>query len=150
MIKRLLILLVVGAAALAGWQSLHPSTAAADDSAGSDTTADASADSADSGIGARVKHNIGKFTVRIAGNQIRASIRKTERQLGSMQPAIDRVSEPSHTRAITVSRKIIVLDSLALVSLDAAHPVTAIKQAIDARRFISLVHEDVLEETAAQ
>jgi hypothetical protein len=145
MFKRLLMTIIVGAACFAAWNASHPTPVSAD--ANTETTVQADDMSS---FGGRLKHKIGSITVGFAGSQIRASIAKTERQLNDLGPSMKKTSGRSGSNAKAVAKKIIAIDSLALASLDAAHPVTAIRQAMDARGYIDLIRQDVSDETAAR
>jgi hypothetical protein len=146
MFKRLFVMMLVGAAAFAAWHATHPQPVAADDAT---ANADAPAPVDNSFIG-RLEGKIGQITASIAGNQIRASVAKTERQIAILQPLVRKTGGSSGKNAITVTNRIWTLDSLSLASLDAAHPVDAIKKAMDARGYIDMVRMDVSDESAAR
>lgn len=142
MLKRLFVMIVIGAAGFAAWNAAHPAPVAA-------TTADVTANVDDS-FSARLKQKIGVFTAGIVGNQIRTATAKTEDQLALLGPAMKKTGGLSGRNARELSLRIIALDSLSIASLDAAHPVTAIRQAMDARGYIDMIRQDVSDETAAR
>jgi hypothetical protein len=143
MFKRVFFLMLTGGACLAAWQATHPAPVAAGDEA--TITAGVS-----NSFAGRMKHRIGEVGTRIAGDQIRASIRRTDRELASLKPAVKRSNPNVQRRAVKTTAKIIELDSLALASLDASHPVLAIKQAMSARSYVDLIRQDVIEETVVR
>ena len=143
MIKRMLFLVLTGGACLAAWQATHPAPVAAGDEA--IATAGVS-----NSFAGRMKHRFGEMGARIAGDQIRASVQKTDRELASLKPAVKRSNQSVQRRAIKTTAKVIELDSLALASLDASHPVLAIKQAMSARSYVDLIRQDVIEETVVR
>ncbi len=142
MFKRLLVLALVGAAGFAAWQAGHPAPVAAGDATGVEYNAET--------FGGRLKLKVGTIVTSVAGGQIRASVAKTERDLARLKPVIKRTRGPGQRRALAVAKKVTVLDSLALASLDAAHPMIALRQTMDARGFIGLIRQDIAEEVAAR
>jgi hypothetical protein len=145
MFKRLLVMIIVGAAGFAAWNASHPTPVSAD--ANNDTVAQA--DNTDSFTG-RIKHKIGMMTVGAVGDQIRTSIAKTEHELALLRPAMKRTTGRSGKNAQLLSKKIIAIDSLSIASLDAGHPIQAVRQVMDARGYIDLIRQDVSDETAAR
>ncbi|MEO5511167.1 MAG: hypothetical protein ABIV28_07645 [Longimicrobiales bacterium] len=140
MLKRLLVLLVVGGALLAAWQTAHPApVAAADDMTYSTDT-----------FRGRLERNVGEIASNVLGKHIRASVSKTEHDLQVLRPAIKRSSGADQRRALVVSQKITALDSLSLQSLEALHPILAIRQAMSARGYIGVVKQNLMEERAAR
>lgn len=147
MFKRLFMTMLVGAAGFAAWHASHPQPVSADDAAM--PSADAPAQVDNSLIG-RIEGKIGQITTGLAGSQIRASIEKTERQIAILQPMVRKTGGSSGKNAVEVSKRIWALDSLSLASLDASHPIDAIKKAMDARGYIDMVRTDVSDESAAR
>jgi hypothetical protein len=143
MFKRLFFLIIVGAAGFAAWNAAHPAPVAAADPT-------AAVEEIDNSFTGRMKQKVGRFSANLAENTIRASVAKTERQLALLRPAMKRAGGQAERRSIVVAKKIAVLDSLSLASLEAAHPISAVKQAMGARGYIDVIRQDLMEETAVR
>ena len=144
MFKRVFLTIIVGAAGFAAWQAAHPTPVSADAA-----TEEVQAENTASLTG-RAKYRIGSIGAGMVGGQVRASLAKTERERVELEPLIKKTGGRNGTNAKIVSKKIIALESASVASLEAAHPIDAMKRAFEAKRFIDILRQDVSDETAAR
>lgn len=137
--KRLLMAGLFAAAAVAAWHASQPTPVLADGIV--------TAEAAQPG---KVRSAIGNFGSRVVSRPVRAAVRKTERKLYALTPAIKATKGPGQLRAKNVSKKILAIDSASVLSLESGRPVQAIKHAINARQYLDLIKDDVSEELAAR
>lgn len=143
--KRFIILLVIGAAALSAHRTYGSPEAQAVDAA---AAAKLGSVVAEVGRVARAKEIMGDVGARVVGPAVRSMMRDTQRLLAELEPAIARAKPAEARRAHELTKKIAEYDSAAVRSLRDGAPMAAIRYAVRGKGMIPSVRQVVAEENA--
>lgn len=80
---------------------------------------------------------------KIVGSTVRNTVHNTETSLHDLAAAIKSTRGGNGQRAKAYAAKVMHMDSVALVSLEYGHPVTAVKAAMEAKSILGAVRGQV-------
>jgi hypothetical protein len=151
-LRFLMLLLLVGAAAITAHHTLSEPAAASPPAGVAGRNARDAANTAKASpiatSGARVKGTLGRGGAMLMGPGILGMTRRTEQVLDGLQPAVKKAPMQQRQRADRAAKQIRKLDAEAKEHLEAGRPMAAFQSAMRARGLIDAVRQQVIEESA--
>lgn len=95
------------------------------------------------GFGARFQYGLGALGSKMVGGSVRGSVDETEQTLRDMSAAIKKARGGDAIRAQQYAKKVVVKDSSALSDLHLGRPVSAIRNAMEAKSLLNAVRQQI-------
>lgn len=131
-------LVFLGLVALAGYSLTRSAPPAPAGASSADSVAISQA-----GFGTRFQYGIGALGSRMVDGSVRRSVAETEQTLRDMKASIKKARGGDGIRAQQYAKKIVVMDSAALMDLHYGRPVGAIRKAMEAKSLLNSVRQQV-------
>lgn len=98
---------------------------------------------AQAGIGTRFSFGVGRIGSKVIGSTVNGMVGQTEQSLKDMHQAIKKARGGDAIRAQQFAKKVVVMDSAALLDLQYGHPIRAVQGAMEAKSLLNAVREQV-------